>query len=95
MDNGGIQFNVSKPTDESKTGIARYNDVKLQNCYVKDVKRAGIVVWLYNIRHSKFNGAQIADETVQKYGHTNIYIADNYVQILEMMRLLQCMHIDR
>lgn len=79
MDNGGIQFNVSKPTDESKTGIARYNDVKITNCYVKDVKRAGIVVG-YTYQHSKFNGAQIADETVQKYGHTNIYIADNYVQ---------------
>ena len=66
-------------TDESKTGIARYNDVKITNCYVKDVKRAGIVVG-YTYQHSKFNGAQIADETVQKYGHTNIYIADNYVQ---------------
>ena len=59
--------------------IARYNDVKITNCYVKDVKRAGIVVG-YTYQHSKFNGAQIADETVQKYGHTNIYIADNYVQ---------------
>ena len=54
-----------KPTDESKTGIARYNDVKITNCYVKDVKRAGIVVG-YTYQHSKFNGAQIADETVQK-----------------------------
>lgn len=79
MDNGGIQFNVSKPTDEAKTGIARYNDVKITNCYVKDVKRAGIVVG-YTYQHSKFNGAEISDETVQKYGHTNIYIADNYVQ---------------
>lgn len=79
MDNGGIQFNVSKPTDEAKTGIARYNDVRITNCYVKDVKRAGIVVG-YTYQHSKFNGAQIANETVQKYGHTNIYIADNYVQ---------------
>lgn len=79
MNNGGVQFNVSKPKDESATGIARYHDIRITNCHVKDVSRAGIVVG-YTYLHPRFNGTAISDSTARTYGHTNIYIADNYVQ---------------
>lgn len=79
MDNGGIQMNVLPPDNEEATGIARYDDVKITNCYVKDVHRAGIVVG-YTYQNAKFNGLEISDETVKKYGHTNILIEGNYVQ---------------
>lgn len=79
MNNGGIQMNVLKPADENATGIARYQDVKISNCYVKDVSRAGIVVG-YTYQHDKFNGAALADEIVKKYGHTNLVLEGNYVQ---------------
>lgn len=79
MNNGGIQMNVSKPDNEEQTGIARYDDVVIRGCHVKDVSRAGIVMG-YTYNHGKFNGAAIDDETVKKYGHTNILIEENYVQ---------------
>lgn len=79
MNNGGIQMNVSKPDNESETGIARYDDIVIRGCHIKDVSRAGIVMG-YTYNHGKFNGAAIDDETVKKYGHTNILIEENYVQ---------------
>ena len=79
MNNGGIQMNVLKPDDESKTGIARYNDILIKGCHVKDVSRAGIVVG-YTYNHARFNGSEIKDEVSQKYGHTNLVIEENYVQ---------------
>lgn len=79
MNNGGIQMNVSKPDNEEQTGIARYDDIVIRGCHVKDVSRAGIVMG-YTYNHGKFNGAAIDDETVKKYGHTNILIEENYVQ---------------
>ncbi|MBS5939703.1 discoidin domain-containing protein [Clostridium sp.] len=79
MNNGGIQMNVLKPDNEAETGIARYQDILIKGCHVKDVSRAGIVVG-YTYNHSKFNGAALNDETVKKYGHTNILIEENYVQ---------------
>ena len=79
MDNGGIQMNVIPPEEEAVTGVARYDDIKITNCYVKDVSRAGICVG-YTYQNSKFNGAAISDETAQTYGHTNLVIESNYVQ---------------
>ncbi|MBS6500933.1 MAG: discoidin domain-containing protein [Clostridium sp.] len=79
MNNGGIQMNVLKPDNEAETGIARYQDILIKGCHVKDVSRAGIVVG-YTYNHSKFNGAAISDEAAKKYGHTNILIEENYVQ---------------
>ncbi len=79
MNNGGIQMNVLKPDDEQKTGIARYHDILIKGCHVKDVSRAGIIMG-YTYNHGKFNGSAISDDTVKKYGHTNILIEENYVQ---------------
>ncbi len=79
MNNGGIQMNAYKPDDEAATGIARYDDIRITNCHIKDVHRAGLVVG-YTYQHAKFNGNAIADDTAIRYGHTNIYIAGNYIQ---------------
>lgn len=49
MDNGGIQMNVLKPKNEEATGISRYNDVKIENCYLDNVNRWGDCDWLYCI----------------------------------------------
>lgn len=79
MNNGGIQMNVSAPTDEAATGVARYDDIRIANCHVKDVSRAGIVVG-YTYRHGDFSGAAISDAVAKSYGHTNVVIEGNYVQ---------------
>lgn len=79
MDNGGIQMNVGQPDDEEATGIARYQDIKITNCYVRDVHRAGICVG-YTYQHSRFNGAAISDETARTYGHTGLVMENNYVK---------------
>lgn len=79
MNNGGIQFNVSKPENEEETGIARYHDIKITNNHIKDARRAGISLG-YTYQYDKFFGAKISDETAQKYGHTEILMEGNYVQ---------------
>ena len=79
MNNGGIQMNALKPEDEEATGIARYDDIKISNCYIRDVSRAGMCVG-FTYQHAKFNGAAIADETARKYGHTNVVFENNYVK---------------
>lgn len=79
MNNGGIQMNVLPPENEAATGIARYHDIKITNCHIKDVSRAGICVG-YTYNGSKFDGMAIADETAQTYGHTDVLIEGNYVQ---------------
>lgn len=78
MNNGGIQFNVSKPDDESKTGIARYHDIKFTNNKISRVNRSGISFG-YTYKHQEFVGGEISDETVAKYGHTDIVFEGNYV----------------
>lgn len=79
MNNGGIQMNVLPPSDEEATGIARYDDIQVTNCHVKDVSRAGICIG-YTYQGSKFSGRAISDETAQTYGHTNLLMEGNYVQ---------------
>ena len=39
MTNGGIYFIMEKPTNEATTGVARYNDVQIKNCYLDTVNR--------------------------------------------------------
>lgn len=79
MNNGGIQMNVSKPDNEEETGIARYQDILIKGCHVKDVSRAGIVVG-YTYNYDKFKGAVLNDDIVKKYGHTELVMEENYVQ---------------
>lgn len=79
MDNGGIQMNVLKPKNEEATGISRYNDVKIENCYLDNVNRWGIAIG-YTAYFDKFAGTAIPDDVIAKYGHGNVEIRNNYVK---------------
>lgn len=79
MDNGGIQMNVLKPKNEAATGISRYNDVKIENCYLDNVNRWGIAIG-YTAYYDKFAGTAIPDDIIAKYGHGNVEIRNNYVK---------------
>ena len=79
MNNGGIYFTVFKPEDESSTGIARYNDVRIEDCYLKSVNRWGIAL-AYTAYHAQFPDSTISNEAAQKYGMTNVVIRNNYLE---------------
>ena len=79
MNNGGIYFTVFMPEDEASTGIPKYNDVTIQNCYVKDVSRWGIAL-AYTAYYNQFNAAEIDDTVCRKYGATDVVIKNNYVE---------------
>ena len=49
MNNGGIYFTVFKPHNEGTTGVARYNDILIEDCYLKSVNRWGIALGIYGI----------------------------------------------
>ncbi len=79
MNNGGIYMTAFKPENEEKTGIARYDGVTVENCYVKNVSRWGIAVgYVYN--HDKFATKELDAETFKKYGNENIVVKNNYVK---------------
>ncbi len=79
MNNGGIYMTAFKPDDEEKTGVARYDGVTVENCYVKNVSRWGIAVgYVYN--HDKFATKELEEETFKKYGNENILLKNNYVK---------------
>lgn len=79
MNNGGIYMTAFKPENEEKTGVARYDGVTVENCYVKNVSRWGIAVgYVYN--HDKFATKELQAETFKKYGNENIVLKNNYVK---------------
>ena len=79
MNNGGIYMTAFKPNNEAKTGVARYDGVAVEDCFVKNVSRWGIAVG-YSYRHKDFATKELADETFKKYGNENILIKNNYVK---------------
>lgn len=79
MNNGGIYMTAFKPADESKTGVARYDGVTVEGCFVKNVSRWGIAVG-YSYRHADFAGKELSEETFEKYGNLNILITGNYTK---------------
>ena len=80
MNNGGIYFTVFKPFNEEQTGISRYNDIVIENNTVNDVSRWGIAVG-YTAYFAPFAGiAAIPDETIAKYGSSNVVIRNNYIK---------------
>lgn len=80
MNNGGIYFTVFKPLNEAETGIPRYNDIVIENNTVNNVSRWGIAVG-YTAYFGPFSGkAEIADETIAKYGSSNVTIRNNYIK---------------
>lgn len=79
MNNGGIYMSAFKPENEEKTGAARFDGITVKNCIVKNVSRWGIAVgYLYN--HEKFKGAELSEETFEKFGNKNIVISNNYLK---------------
>ena len=79
MNNGGIYFTCLKPDEEEKTGVARYENVSVRGCHLKRTSRWGIAIG-YSYKCREFMMAELPDELFEKYGHHNIYIADNYVE---------------
>lgn len=80
MANGGIYFIVQKPENESVTGIAKYDDLVIENCYLDRVNRWGIAA-AYTTYHGEFSGeAEIQDEKIATYGATNVVIQNNYIK---------------
>ncbi|MBQ8504016.1 MAG: polyhydroxyalkanoate depolymerase [Clostridia bacterium] len=79
MNNGGIYITAFKPADEEKTGVARYDGITVEGCYVKNVSRWGIAVG-YTYRHTDFATKLLDEETFKKYGNENILITGNYLK---------------
>ena len=78
MTNGGIYFIMEKPTNEATTGVARYNDVKIKNCYLDTVNRWGIAVG-YTYQWGRFTNASLSDEVMSTYGASKVVIENNYL----------------
>ena len=79
MNNGGIYMTALRPECEEATGVARYQDVTIEGCFVYQVSRWGIAAG-YTYAHDKFQGAELSEESFLKYGHENMQIRDNYVK---------------
>lgn len=93
MNNGGIYFTVYLPHDaqmtnksdnkgdfvSSGTGVARFDDVLIDGCSVINTNRWGIAVG-YTALWDEFSDMEISDETIAKYGSTNVVIRNNYVK---------------
>ncbi len=62
----------------ARQGIARYNDVTIQNCYLDTVNRWGIAVG-YTYEWAKFNGGALSDETMKTYASSDVVIQNNYL----------------
>ena len=78
MTNGGIYFIMEKPTNEATTGVARYNDVRIKNCYLDTVNRWGIAVG-YTYQWGRFTNASLSDEVMSTYGASKVVIENNYL----------------
>ena len=79
MNNGGIYFTAFMPADEEKTGIARFDDVCVERCYLEDVNRWGIAV-AYTAYCGHFLTKEIPDEVVARYGASRVVIRRNFVK---------------
>ena len=78
MTNGGIYFIMEKPTNKATTGVARYNDVQIKNCYLDTVNRWGIAVG-YTYQWGRFTNASLSDEVMSTYGASKVVIENNYL----------------
>ncbi len=79
MNNGGIYMTAFKPANEAETGVARYDGVTIQNCFVKNVSRWGIAVG-YTYNWEKFSGKELSAEAFKKYGNEHILLRNNYIK---------------
>lgn len=79
MNNGGIYITALLPDDEQKTGVARYENILIEGCFVYRVSRWGIAVG-YTYQHDKFKETELDDELFHQYGNENIILRNNYVK---------------
>ena len=79
MNNGGIYITALLPDDEKKTGVARYESITIEDCFVYRVSRWGIAVG-YTYQYDKFKETELEEELFHQYGHENIVIRNNYVK---------------
>lgn len=79
LTNGGIYAVCLTPEDENKTGIARYEGLRIENNTVTDSFRWGIATG-YTYRHADYLGAYLDEEAFVISGHTNVIISNNYVE---------------
>lgn len=78
MANGGIYFVIEKPTNESSTGISRYQGLRISNCHLSRVNRWGIAVG-YTYNWDKFLTAELSDAVMTQYGSSGVVIENNYL----------------
>lgn len=79
MNNGGIYITALKPDDQVKTGVARFTNITVENCFVCQASRWGIAVG-YTYCHDQFKEAELEEGLFHQYGHENIVIRNNYVK---------------
>ena len=79
LNNGGIYMSVSRPDDEEKTGIARYDGIHIHHCKVENCRRWGIAAG-YTYQHDKLTTLELPDEVVKTYGSTNVVIEHYFVK---------------
>ncbi len=77
--NGGIIFASGKAADEERTGIPKFNDIKITNNVIERTNRWGISFG-YTAYWEKFLGKELSDEVMKTYGSTNVLIEENYVK---------------
>lgn len=78
LNNGGIYCTVLKPQKEDAP-VARYEDLYIHHCIVEDCSRWGIAAG-YTYTYAFFTTAELDEEIVKTYGHTNVVIEYNHVK---------------
>ena len=79
--NGGIYFTVNAQKSEIEGKETHFDDVLIENCYIKDVSRTGISMgWTAKGADAYGHGGIIPQEFLDKYYHTEVVIRNNYVE---------------
>ena len=79
MNNGGICASALKPLEEEKTGVARFDGLTVEDCYVYGVSRWGISLG-YTYQHGRFSKSYLEEEWFKIYGHEHVVLRNNYVK---------------
>ncbi len=79
--NGGIFFAVICPTNVMGSTPTHFEDILIENCYVKDVSRTGMSIGYTTKDADSYGyGGNLPDDFIEKYYHTNVVIRNNYVE---------------
>lgn len=75
MNNGGIYCTALKP-EADDAPVARYDGLHIHHCVLENCSRWGIAAG-YTYTHPFFTTTLLDEETVEKYGHTNVVLEHN------------------